>query len=100
MSQAEILLYNSPEGDVKVDVLYDKQNIWLSQKQMSALFDVSVRTISEHLQNIFRNLELTEDSVIRNFRTTASGGKTYGTHVNTTPIVIANLAKQGAAIHF
>lgn len=89
MNQTEILLYNSPEGDVKLNVLYDKQNIWLNQKQMSALFGVSVKTISEHLQNIFRSLELTEDLVIRNFRSTASDGKIYETRFYNIDAIIA-----------
>lgn len=73
----EFLLYVSPNGDVKVEAFLHDENIWLTQKRIAELFGVDVRTISEHLQNIFKNGELDETSVIRNFRTTASDNKKY-----------------------
>jgi hypothetical protein len=81
-------MYTDPEGDVRAEVLYDNENIWLTQKQMGELFSVQTPTINEHLQNIFKNGELKEDSVIRNFRITASDGKPYDTmHYNLDAII-------------
>ncbi|WP_250295088.1 RhuM family protein [Wolbachia endosymbiont of Oedothorax gibbosus] len=70
--ESEILLYTTPNGDVRIDVLYQGENIWLTQKKMAELFGVNIRTISEHLQNIFASQELDKNSVIRIFRNTAS----------------------------
>lgn len=57
--------------------------VWLTQKLMAELFDVSIPTINEHLKNIFETKELNEDSVVRNFRITAADGKEYDTmHYN------------------
>ena len=78
-STAEFLIFTSTGGEESIEVRYEDETIWLSQKMMAALFDVDVRTISEHLQNIFVNGELQQDSVIRKFRNTASDGKQYNT---------------------
>jgi len=75
----DFILYTSPEGDVKFEVFLQDETIWLTQKMMAELFGVDVRTVSEHLQNIFKTAELQEDSAIRKIRTTASDGKAYDT---------------------
>jgi len=54
--------------------------VWLTQAQMCDLFEKSKRTVSEHIRNIFKEGELAEDSVVRNFRITAAGGKIYKTN--------------------
>jgi hypothetical protein len=64
----DILLYTDDHGKVKVEVIYEEETFWLSQKKMGELFDVSVPTINEHLQNIFKSNELNEVSTIRKFR--------------------------------
>ena len=89
LTEAEVLLYKSEEGDVKIDVLYQDENIWLTQKKMAELFGVDVRTVNEHLQNIFKSQELQEVSVIRNFRATASDGKNYNTNFYNLDAIIA-----------
>ena len=71
---SDIIFYNSPEGNVKVEVIYEDETFWLIQKRMAELFGVDVRTINEHLKNIFISSELEEDSVIRKIRITASDG--------------------------
>jgi hypothetical protein len=73
----EFLLYTSPSGEIKVETFLYNENIWLTQKRMAGLFGVDIRTISEHLQNVFKSGELEENTVIRNFRTTASDNKKY-----------------------
>lgn len=64
----DILLYTDAHGKVKVEVIYEDESFWLSQKKMAELFDVSVPTINEHLQNIFKTHELQESATIRKFR--------------------------------
>jgi len=65
---SDIILYNSPEGNVKIEVFYSGETFWLSQKRMAELFDVDVRTINEHLQNIFTTKELQRKATVRKIR--------------------------------
>ncbi|WP_205655572.1 RhuM family protein [Alcanivorax sp. 24] len=67
------------EGAGPVEVRLEGETVWLSQKQMAELFDKNVRTINEHVKNVFKEGELVEDSVIRKFRITAADGKSYNT---------------------
>ncbi len=78
-STAEFLIFTSQAGENGIEVRYENETIWLTQKLMAELFDVDKRTISEHLQNICNSGELLENSVVRNFRTTAADGKNYDT---------------------
>jgi hypothetical protein len=89
MQSLEILLYTAPEGKTHIEVFYEEETFWLSQKKMAELFGVDVRTISEHLQNIFKTNELDENSVIRKFRITASDGKAYLTNFYNLDAIIA-----------
>ncbi len=85
---SDFLLYTTPNGAVKFDVFVQHETVWLTQKQLAELFEVSIPTINEHLQNIFSTHELDEKSVIRNFRITAVDGKTYETkHYNLDAII-------------
>ena len=67
-STAEFLIFTSQAKEEGIEVRYEDETIWLSQKLIAELFDVDVRTINEHLQNIFKTKELDEDSTIRKFR--------------------------------
>jgi len=108
----EIIIYNSPEGNIKIDVRLQDETVWLTIEQMATLFGKSratvnehilnifdeneldkehvmrkigisdFSTISEHIKNIFSEEELEENSVVRNFRTAAWDGKTYETNYN------------------
>jgi hypothetical protein len=64
----DILLYIDTNGKVKIEVVYEDETFWLNQKKMAELFDVSIPTINEHLQNIFKSKELDEKATIRKFR--------------------------------
>lgn len=66
--QNEIIFYSSPDGDIRIEVFFNDETFWLSQKKMSELFGVDVRTINEHLQNIFKTSELGKDGTIRKIR--------------------------------
>jgi hypothetical protein len=72
-STAEFLVFTAKTGD-SIEVRYEDETIWLPQKLMASLFDVDVRTISEHLQNIFASNELQSASTIRKFRTVQTEG--------------------------
>src|SRR5690625_5188156 len=78
----------SASGESGVEAMYADESIWLSQKMMGELYNVNVRTVSEHLRNIFNDSELEEEAVIRNFRITATDGKNYNTkHYNLKAII-------------
>lgn len=89
MQETEIILYKTIDGQVKLNVLFEDETLWLSQKKMAELFDVSVKTISEHLQNIFLSEELDQNSVIRKNQNTASDGKSYNTNFYNLDAIIA-----------
>ncbi len=72
-----LLLYQTEDGQTKIEVRLQDETVWLNQAQLCELFDKDKRTISEHIRNIFKEGELFEESVIRKFRTTASDGKNY-----------------------
>ncbi len=77
---SEFLLYTTPSGDVKVEIFFHNENVWLTQKRMAELFNVNVPAISKHLKNIFESGELDEQLVVSILETTtqhgAIGGKT------------------------
>ncbi len=82
-SAAEYLTFIAASGQGGVEAVYADEDVWLSQKMMGELYGVNVRTVSEHLKNIFADYELEQESVIRNFRITAADGKNYNTqHYN------------------
>jgi hypothetical protein len=74
---SEIIIYQAPDGSTRIDTLLEDETVWLTNLQLSQLFGVTKSTISEHIKNIFDEGELTYDSVVRKFRTTATDGKTY-----------------------
>ena len=73
----EFLLYTSPNGEVKVEVILNKETVWLTQKTIAQLFGVQVPAISKHLKNIFESGELDENSVVSILETTAADDKSY-----------------------
>lgn len=81
-SAVEYLTLGVATGDDKnsIEVRYEDENIWITQKMLAALYEVDVRTINYHILKIFEDNELQEDSVIRNFRITATDGKSYNTN--------------------
>jgi hypothetical protein len=75
--RSEMILYQTEDGLTRVECRFEDETVWLTQKLMAELFQKDVRTINEHIQNLFAEGELTADSVIRKFRITAADGKTY-----------------------
>ena len=87
-SAAEFLIFEKQAHADSIEVRYEDGTLWLTQKMMANLFDVSVPTINEHLKNVFSEGELEEPSVIRKFRITASDGKSYNTnHYNLDAVI-------------
>jgi len=88
-STAEFLIFTKQNGKDTIDVLVDKENVWLSQKLIAKLFGVEVNTINYHLKEIFKSGELEENSVIRKFGITAEDGKVYQTNHYSLEMIIA-----------
>ena len=81
--KSELILYQTEDNRTRIEVRLENETVWLTQKLMAELFQKDVRTINEHIQNIFEERELSPDSVIRKFRITAADGKSYETqHYN------------------
>ena len=103
-SAAEYLTYVASVGDQQdsIEMRYEDENIWLTQKMMATLYDVGTNTINYHIKKIFEDSELQEDSVIRKFRITAADGKTYNTnHYNLSAIIaVGNKVDSPRAIQF
>lgn len=75
--KAELVIFKTQDGNVKLNVNIENETVWLSLDQMSELFERDKSTISRHIKNIFKDGELSQDSVVANFATTASDGKVY-----------------------
>lgn len=90
-SAAEYLTFVAATGDDKnsIEIRNEDENIWITQKMLAALYEVDVRTINYHILKIFEDNELQEDSVIRNFRITATDGKSYNTKHYSLQMIIA-----------
>jgi len=86
---SEILIYQTEDGRTRIQVRLENETVWLTQKLMAELFQKNVRTINEHIQNIFEEGELSPESVIRKFRITAADGKTYETNHYNLDVVIS-----------
>ena len=87
-STAEFLIFTSQAGENGIEVRFQNETIWLSQKMIAVLFECSADNISLHLKNIFKTKELNENSVAEDFSVTASDGKNYKTkHYNLDAII-------------
>jgi len=75
---SEILIYKNQEGNIKIDVRLEEETVWLTQEQMANLFGKARTTITEHIQNVFKEGELNEEVVCRNFRLTTQHGAMEG----------------------
>lgn len=87
--QSQIIIYQAEDGQAKINVHFEGETAWLTQKLMAELFEVVIPTVNEHLKNIFRTGELSEHSVIRNFLITAEDGKVYDTKHYNLDVIIA-----------
>lgn len=84
-----IVIYQTQDGQTKIDVKIENDSVWLTQTQMIELFQSSKANISEHISHIFEENELDEDSVVRFFRTTAADGKEYNVKYYNLDVIIS-----------
>ena len=77
MMENKVIIYTANDGKTKIDVKLEEETLWLTQAQMCELYQSSKSNVSEHIKHIFEEGELNEESVVREFRTTAADGKEY-----------------------
>lgn len=84
-----MLIYQSADGNIKIDVRFERETVWLSLDQMATLFGRDKSTISRHVKNIFEEGELQAHSVVANYATTAADGKTYQVDYYNLDVIIS-----------
>ena len=87
--QNQITIYETEDGKVRIEVRFENENLWLSQKLMAELFGCSTDNISLHLKNIFKSGELDQNSVTEKYSVTAADGKNYKTKFYSLEAIIA-----------
>lgn len=85
----DFIIYNTPNGEIRVDVFIQDETVWLTQKAMAELFGVQTPAVSKHLKNIFEEGELLENSVLSILETTAADGKNYKTNYYNLDAIIS-----------
>lgn len=78
MNQGDILIYTNQEGTIKIDVRLEEETVWFTQEQIATLFGKGRSTVTEHIGNVFKEGELNEELVCRNFRLTTPHGAIQG----------------------
>ena len=87
-ARSEIIIYQTEDGNTRIDVKFQDETVWLTQAQLCELYQTSKSNISEHIRHIFEEGELDEISVVRKFRTTGADGKNYNIiHYNLDMII-------------
>jgi len=87
--KGEIVIYKAEDGSTQLDVKLEDETVWLTQAQMVILFQTSKQNVSLHIDNIFKEGELFEKSVVKENLTTASDGKTYKTKYYILDVIIS-----------
>lgn len=88
-NRSEIIMYQTDDGLTRIETRLEDETVWLTQAQMAELFEKGRSTITEHVNNIFQEGELDEESVCRKFRHTASDGKSYETNFYNLDVIIS-----------
>jgi hypothetical protein len=86
---SELVLYQTEDGSTRVEVRLENETVWLTQNQMAELFESSIPNVSIHIRNIFQEGELRQDSVVKEFLTTAADGKNYQTRFYNLDVIIS-----------
>jgi hypothetical protein len=84
-----VILYQTEDGQTRLEVRLAQETVWLSQSQMAELFQTSIPNVSMHIRNVFTERELTQDSVVKEFLTTAADGKKYRTKLYNLDVIIS-----------
>jgi len=87
--QSEIVIYNTDDGKTAVSLYAKDGSIWMNQNQLTQLFDTSKQNISLHIQNIIKEWEISQDSVVKDYLTTASDGKEYSVTFYSLDMILA-----------
>ena len=90
MPESEIKIYQLEDGQAEVQVRFDNETVWLNQSQMVELFQATKQNISLHIRNIFKEDELQEISVVKDYLTAASDGKRYNTKHYSLDVIISS----------
>ena len=88
-AEGEVLLYQTEDGLSRIEVRLDNETVWLTQNQMAELFQTTKQNISLHIRNIFEERELSADSVVKEYLTTAADGKNYRTNIYNLDVIIS-----------
>ena len=89
MTDNDLIMFQTADGRVSIEVLFENENVWLSQKKIAELYEIDRSVVTKHLRNIFKDKELQEDSVCANFAHTAEDGKTYNTKYYSLEAILA-----------
>lgn len=102
INNSQLIIYQNDSGKIKIDVRLEGETVWLTQKLMAELFDTSVPNINMHLKNCYKEAEIKEKSVIKDFLTTAKDGKNYKTKFYNLDAIISvgYRIKSKTATHF
>jgi len=87
-ADSEVILYQTEGGKIYLQVHFSGETAWLTQNQMAELFQTTKQNVSLHIKNIFAEKELSEETVVKEFLTTASDGKNYQTHFYNLDVII------------
>ena len=77
--KSQIIIYKAENGQIKIEVRFENETVWLTQNALAELFQTTKQNISQHIKNIFEEGELRDVSVVKDFFTTAQDGKNYNT---------------------
>ena len=86
---SQLIMYQTQDGQTKIDVRFDGETVWLTQKQLADLFQTSKQNISLHIQNMFHEGELDRPSVVKQYLTTAIDGKNYSVDSFNLDVIIS-----------
>ncbi len=87
--KSQFLIYQTEDGKIKLDVRFDDNTVWLSQQLMAELFQTTKQNVSLHINNVIEERELDEESVVKEFLTTARDGKNYRTNYYNLDMIIS-----------
>ncbi len=88
-SSDSIIIYNTPDGKASVALYAKDGSVWMNQNQLAELFDTSKQNIGQHISNILKDKELVENSVVKNYFTTAGDGKEYNVTFYSLDMILA-----------
>lgn len=87
--QSQIVIYKTETGETKIDVRFENETVWLTQNALAELFQTTKQNISQHIQNVFEEDELQQNSVVKDLFTTATDGKKYSTNYYNLDLIIS-----------